>query len=161
MSVSIFGLGAILIASEQAFLLIKIAGAMYLIYLGLSCWNEASFQISNDTKVEKGGNYSSSALLSKGFMVGISNPKDLLFFAALFPSFIDTQSPHFEQYVILAATWFIIDFIAMFMYASVGTKIGPWFSKPMNIKLFNRVTGSFYISLGSTLAVSSAFNEKT
>lgn len=161
MSISIVGLGAILAASELAFLFIKIAGAMYLIYLGLRCWNEASFQISNDAKVKKEKNHPSFSLLSKGFMVGISNPKDLLFFAALFPSFINTQLPHLEQYTILATTWFLIDFIAMFIYASLGTKISPWFSKPINLKLFNRATGGFYISTGSTLAISSAFNKNS
>ena len=160
MSISITGLGAILVASEQAFFMVKIAGAAYLIYLGLSCWNENTFQVSHHVDIEKLNTWSSLSLFRKGFLVGISNPKDLLFFAALFPGFINTQDPQLEQYVVLGLTWFTIDFSAMFMYASLGTKVNNIFSKPIYLKLFNKASGGFYVTTGGTLAISNLVNEK-
>jgi homoserine/homoserine lactone efflux protein len=159
MSISISGLGAILAASELAFFIIRIAGAVYLIYLGFSYWNEGSFRSNHNINIENDKTGSSFSLFKRGFWVGVSNPKDLLFFAALFPGFINTQSPQVEQYLILALTWFIIDFCAMFMYANLGHRASNMFSKPANIQFFNRASGGFYLTTGSTLALSSVFNK--
>jgi homoserine/homoserine lactone efflux protein len=159
MSISISGLGAILAASEQAFFIIRITGAVYLIYLGVSYWNQGSFRANHKIHIENDKTGSSFSLFKKGFLVGVSNPKDLLFFAALFPGFINTQSSQVEQYLILALTWFTIDFCAMFMYANLGNKASSLFSKPTTIQIFNRASGGFYFTTGSTLALSSVFDE--
>jgi homoserine/homoserine lactone efflux protein len=91
-------------------------------------------------------------------MVGISNPKDLLFFIALFPGFMSVDLPQFEQYIILACTWFFIDCVSMFMYAGLGSKISPWISN--NSNLVNRTVGGIFIVLGAALAVSSGISKK-
>ena len=157
MSISIIGLGAVLEASETIFLIIKLIGASYLIYLGVSAW-KSSFAKSNFLKAENDIDYSKHSFFSlfqKGFLVGISNPKDLLFFAALLPSFIDNDLSPLAQYATLAGTWFVVDVSAMYLYASLGCKVSPWFAKPRNIKLFERTTGSIFIATGSALIASS------
>jgi len=88
-------------------------------------------------------------------LVGISNPKDILFFAALLPSFIDSgTSQAVAQYLALTGTWFIVDVSGMFMYASLGSKISSWFEKARNLKIFERITGSFFILMGGALIAS-------
>nr|WP_238553313.1 LysE family translocator [Dickeya sp. DW 0440] len=105
MTASALGLGAILAASASAFLVLKVVGALYLIWLGICAWR--SPQTAMMPAVEKDGQTMPGAfsLYRRGFMVGISNPKDILFFAALFPNFIDTQSPQMMQFALLAITW--------------------------------------------------------
>lgn len=155
MTISIIGLGAILSASETLFLSIKLIGAAYLIYLGISAWRDSYKQIS--PKQSKNTNLTELSyfdLFRKGFLVGISNPKDLLFFAALLPSFIDSEASQITQYMALAGTWFVIDVSAMYMYASLGCKISPWFEKKRNIKFFERTTGSIFIFTGGALIAS-------
>ena len=93
-------------------------------------------------------------------MVGISNPKDLIFFIALFPSFINASLPQIDQYVVLACTWFVIDCTSMFMYAGIGSKISPWLSKASTMQLVHRTVGSLFIVLGSALAISTGFSKK-
>ena len=161
MTISASGLGAILVASETLFLIIKLVGALYLIYLGWTTWKNSSIKIESNTITEnKLVSYSFNSLFRKGFMVGISNPKDLLFFIALFPSFMNTDLPQMEQYIVLACTWFIIDCVSMFMYAALGSNISPWLSKTNNINLLNRATGSVFMVLGSALAVSTGIGKK-
>lgn len=158
MSISIAGLGAVLAASETAFLVVKLLGASYLIYLGVTAWRDSFSQSNSQEKESKEVNindFSFSTLFRKGFMVGISNPKDILFFAALLPSFINNDLSPFTQYSTLAGTWFIVDVSAMFMYASMGCKVSSWFNKAKNIKYFERSTGSFFIFTGGALVVSS------
>ena len=154
MTVSAIGLGAVLVTSETLFFSVKIIGALYLIYLGCSTWKDGRTKISNISENEsKLVNYSYRSLFQKGFMVGISNPKDILFFIALFPTFINANLPQYEQYSVMALTWFIIDCSAMFIYAGLGSTIGPWLSKTHHMKLVNRIIGTVFIGLGSVLAI--------
>ncbi len=159
MSISAAGLGAILVASETLFMVIKLLGALYLIYLGYQAWQEGSIKLERDPLSEgKIASYSFYSLFKKGFTVGISNPKDLLFFIALFPSFMNADFPPLEQYLVLASTWFFLDSISMYMYAGLGSKISPWLSKSSSMNLVNQVIGSVFIVLGSMLAVSTGIN---
>jgi len=161
MSISAIGLGAVLAASETLFFVIKLIGAFYLLYLGWMAWKEGSIKIEdNKPHDNKEVAYSSYARFQKGFMVGISNPKDLLFFIALFPSFINADLPPVEQYAVLACTWFFLDVSSMFLYAALGTKISPFLSKSRNMNIVNRTIGSVFIFLGGALAVSTGVNNK-
>ena len=161
MTISASGLGAILVASEALFFIIKLVGAVYLVYLGWTAWKEGSIKIPKNSMNESDlANYSSYLLFRRAFIVGVSNPKDLLFFIALFPSFINTGSPQAEQFIVLAFTWFCIDCAAMSMYAGLGSKISPWLSKSSNMNLVNRAIGGVFIVLGSALAISTGLAKK-
>ena len=115
---------------------------------------------SGSPSVVKVTSYSGYLLFRKGFMVGISNPKDLLFFIALFPSFMNADLPQMQQYIVLASTWFLIDCTSMYMYAGLGSKISPLLYKPRTIGLVNRTVGSVFIVLGSVLAASASISKK-
>ncbi|MFM2480942.1 LysE family translocator [Celerinatantimonas sp. YJH-8] len=155
MTISAAGLGALLVTSEKLFFLLKILGAMYLIYLGWQSWKDrGSLEHISEPTISISENMSVYKLFKKGFMVGISNPKDILFFTALFPGFIDTSAPHLEQYFILAGTWFVIDCTSMFTYTSLGNRLGSWLKNSRNIRRFNRIVGGVFVSLGSSLALS-------
>ncbi|MEL0660360.1 LysE family translocator [Psychromonas arctica] len=170
MTVSAVGLGAILTASETLFFVLKIFGAGYLLYLGWSAWREGALNSIPEIKPTESlvevqrhhqlSHYSAYSLFRKGFMVGISNPKDLLFFIALFPSFMNADLPQVEQYAVLACTWFFIDCSSMFMYAGLGSKISPLLTKPNTMMLVNRTVGSVFVILGSALAISAGMSRK-
>lgn len=153
MACSALGLGAILAASTTAFTILKIVGACYLVWLGISSWRSKE----QDTPAElealavMPGRFS---LFRKGFMVGISNPKDLLFFAALFPNFIDTHAPHALQFILLALTWMVLDCSIMFFYACAGRRFSSVFGNAKRMKMLNRSTGGIFIAAGTALAVS-------
>lgn len=161
MSISAVGLGAILVASETLFFIVKIIGACYLVFLGWAAWKEGAIKIeSHAPSSNQLVHYSWYSCFRKGFMVGISNPKDLLFFIALFPSFMNAELPQVEQYIVLACTWFFIDCASMFMYASIGSKISPFLSNVRHMKLVNRTVGSVFVFLGGALAASASISKK-
>lgn len=153
MTASALGLGAILAASTTAFMVLKIVGAAYLIWLGIAAWRDNSqpAQINAAELEEAPG---AMRLFRKGFTVGISNPKDLLFFAALFPNFIDASQPHALQFATLAITWAVLDGGIMFSYACAGRRLSGVFSNARRLRILNRSTGSLFVFAGGALAIS-------
>lgn len=154
MSLSALGLGAVLAASTTAFMILKIVGALYLMWLGISAWR-SSGETAAPQPAQLSDMPSRFALFRKGFLVGISNPKDLLFFAALFPNFINTSEPHAVQFAVLALTWAFFDFSIMFFYACTGRRLSSVFAHPGRMKMLNRATGGIFMLAGSALAISS------
>ncbi|TNC81188.1 MAG: amino acid transporter [Oleiphilus sp.] len=159
MLVSIVGLGAVLVASDQLFYGLKLAGAGYLCWLGsrallvhkhtgvVDQMDSSPLEIQNQLEAPW------FARFWKGFLVGISNPKDLLFFIALFPGFIEPMRPLGEQYIALALTWFLIDCGAMLMYAGLGANLAPWMSRASNMVKLQKGLGVAFIGLGVGLAI--------
>lgn len=111
------GLGALLQASEQLFTVVKWGGALYLIYLACVLWRAPAqaLKVSSSTAFTTG----KTAFL-RSLMVGLSNPKGLLFFSAFLPQFIQPQEPILSQYLILALVSAIIDCLMMTIYAYGG-----------------------------------------
>ncbi|MDW6004387.1 LysE family translocator [Vibrio mangrovi] len=155
MGLSVLGVGAILQASTTLFLVLKLAGAAYLIYLGISAWRSAPVQLEVPDECVETRFFSVWQGMKAGYMVGIGNPKDLLFFGALFPQFIDTTSAVVPQLSILAATWLVLDFSLMFAYAVAGKSIARFLSRLGGGKLFNRLSGSAFILSGGAVAMAS------
>ncbi|WOE30731.1 MULTISPECIES: LysE family translocator [unclassified Acinetobacter] len=91
------------------FVLIKLLGCGYIAYLGWGMLNEFfQSQLSSTEKV-----IPRTVGLKKGFLVGISNPKDIVFFSAFFPQFITVHSNINISLSILVCTWIILDFITL------------------------------------------------
>lgn len=154
-ALSVAGLGAILAASGMLFNVVKYVGAAYLIYLGIRLWRNrpsgSMAQPSSGPKAQddKGGY---GELFRTGFLVGLSNPKDLLFFGALFPQFIVTTEPMLGQVVILSMTWCVVAFVVMAGYAAIGARVAKNVDALNARGIFNRVTGSIFIAAGGALA---------
>ncbi len=153
-SISIIGLGTILIASETVFQLIKWAGAAYLIYMGISmlCSSKLSLsprEFNNSAK----GNSLRSMYMQAAFVTA-GNPKAIVFFTAVFPQFINTDSAYLIQSCILLGTCAFIAFGCFMIYAIGGQKINSLFSKATVGQYINRVLGGTFIGAGVGLALS-------
>ena len=104
LTLTALALGALLVASTTAFEVMKIGGALYLIYLGVQKFREppASFEaIAAATKFEDTTRW---GLVKQGMLVNLTNPKGLLFLAAVLPQFVDPSKPTAMQYAILGGT---------------------------------------------------------
>lgn len=111
------GLGALLQASEYLFSLVKWVGAAYLVYLAWILWRAPTRMLSElHTPAITTGK---SAFL-RALLVGLSNPKGLLFFAAFLPQFIQPSEPATPQYVLLAVISALVDCVMMLIYAIGG-----------------------------------------
>jgi len=153
-SISIAGLGAILLASEELFNIIKWIGTAYLIYMGLSIWRSPNMAVS-----EKPGSQPFSITpLRKMFLqaafVTAGNPKAIIFFTAVFPQFIDPKADYFAQFSMLMVTVGIIAFSCFMLYAIGGQKIVTLFSRATIGKYINKMIGGILIAAGIGLAAS-------
>lgn len=154
MFLSALGLGAAIAASSTLFLIIKFVGALYLVALGISIWRSRPPQIAEqkgNTTVLRSS--SLARLFRQGFAVGIANPKDLLFFGALFPQFLDPTAALAPQLGLLGLTWLVVDGLAMFSYAALGSRFAPKVRALGAWKALNRLMGGFFIAAGGLLAV--------
>ena len=142
------GLGALISQSLMAFELLKWFGAAYLIWLGIQQWRAAGaidlHALSDSMPRRK--------LFQRAVLVNLTNPKSIVFLAALFPQFIIAHEPQTAQYVILGVTTVVVDIIVMIGYATLATRIAGWVKAPKQMKLLNRIFGSLFMLVGALLA---------
>jgi threonine/homoserine/homoserine lactone efflux protein len=114
------GLSAILASSALSFGVVKYAGAVYLIWLGIRAIRERS-----EARSELGGReHSLARIYAQGVIVNVLNPKTALFFLAFLPQFIDMSKGSVPlQAVILGATFITLGFISDGTYALVSARV--------------------------------------
>ncbi len=146
---AIFGLGAVLKTSTTLFLVIKIVGAAYLIYLGIRQWRSKTnfFDNAKDASESKQGK-SNKRFFIEGFLIAMTNPKAILFFTALFPQFIQTQQALMPQFLIMTFTFMSISFVTLVSYGALAKKAKRWLSTGQRAKWFNRTLGSLFVIIG-------------
>ncbi|NCH89887.1 homoserine/homoserine lactone efflux protein [Cronobacter dublinensis] len=142
------GLGALFSRSLMAFEVLKWAGAAYLIWLGIQQWRAAGAIDLNALAQSQ----PSSKLFKRAVFVNLTNPKSIVFLAALFPQFIVPHQPQVMQYVVLGVTTVVVDIIVMIGYAALATRIGGWIKGPHQMKALNKVFGSLFMLVGALLA---------
>ena len=96
----------------------------------------------------------SSHLFIEGFFIAISNPKGILFFTALFPQFISLENASISTFMIIFTTLGIVAFGCYMLYAVFGVQLNRLYRLKSFRKIFNYITGSFFIGIGLTLALS-------
>jgi len=149
-SAAILGLGAVFRTSTTLFLLVKIVGALYLVYLGIRQWRSSCSILSN---MKQSGNNeksvkSNSLLFVEGFLIALTNPKAILFFTALFPQFIHTEEALLPQFLIMTTTFMSISFMVLISYGLLANKVKAWFKNETRTRWLNRILGGLFISLG-------------
>lgn len=146
------GLTTILLASAEIFVLMKWAGAVYLIWLGIKQFREKPEALKAKDAKMSASKRSNRSLFLQGFLVNMTNPKALIFYAVFFPPFLNPGSALAIQLVILGATFIAILIIISFIYAMIAYRTRVLFKSRRSIKIQNRVTGSLLISAGLILA---------
>ena len=101
------GLAALIAASGTALAVIKWAGVVYLIWLGLRMIRRAS--AADPSLNENEGRSTLRTLWLQGFITSAANPKAVVFFAALFPQFIQPDAAFWPQFLILSLTYIVMD----------------------------------------------------
>ena len=144
------GVGAILAASATAFYAIKWFGVAYLVYLAVKQWRALPSDMSDDAAIRPIGK--PLALVFRGFLVNISNPKALVFMLAVLPQFIDPHAPLLKQYLILGTTMIIVDLIVMAGYTGLASKVLRLLRTPTQQRRMNRTFAGLFIGAAGLLA---------
>jgi len=161
LTISAVGLGAMLLASETAFNVLKWAGAAYLFWLGAKAWR--SRELGGSALVDEVDAAQRQAaarprrwreMAAQEFLIGISNPKAMVLFAAVFPQFLDPTKPAAVQFVVLGGTYLAAEFLASFVYGAGGRQLRRIVRSSRGIARLNKATGGVFIGAGGLLLAS-------
>ncbi|MEO5609114.1 MAG: LysE family translocator [Ornithinibacter sp.] len=147
------GLGPLIAASATAYTVLKLVGACYLIWLGVRAIRDRRALASAFTSgvpVSVPGMHAVRA----GFVVGVTNPKTVVFFAALLPQFVVTTSPVLVQLVALGSIFAVLALLMDGTVALIASRARDWFaSSPRRMERVGGVGGLMMVGLGTGLVL--------
>ena len=132
-----FIIGSILISYPQIMIAMKWLGVFYLLYLAYELFRSGvkNFNSNNQATAK-----STLSFFRDGFLVAGLSPKALIFFGAIFPNFINFQENYISQFLILAITYVVLDFLTLMIYGLGARKISVWLQA--NPKTINIVSST-------------------
>ena len=146
------GLGAVVASSAAMFTTLKLAGAAYLVFLGIQ-----AVRHRRDVAAALGFPavaLGSRRLLAEGFIVGLSNPKSIVFFAAILPQFIDGGGPAGLQMLVLGLVFLVIALASDSVWAlAAGGARDALAARPQRLERLGLVGGLVMVGLGVRLAM--------
>ena len=147
------GLVALLLASEPAFAAVRIAGAAYLIYLGLQAL-VAAFRPGGNGRIEVGPRQDLPRRVAarQGLISNLGNPKMAAFFPSLLPQFVPSGEPTFLPLLLLGLVFCSLTFVWLSAYAVVVARAGDLLRRPRIRRAMEAVTGAVLVALGLRLA---------
>lgn len=150
LTASVAGVSAFMLAVPTAFEILKIAGAAYLVFLGIQAWRAPVVDLA-PTSASPRETASRFAHFRGGFLVGISNPKLLVFAAAFFPQFISPDAALAPQFAVLGITFLAVESCA---YVSVGLSargLSRYLARAVWQRRINRLSGIIFAAFGGAL----------
>jgi threonine/homoserine/homoserine lactone efflux protein len=141
------GLASLIEAMGWWFDWVRLAGAAYLVWLGIKLLRSSGSLAAPEAPSKPRGGF-----FLQGFLVLMSNPKAVILFGALFPQFIDPRGDYVSQVVLLGATAMVIALIFDSAYASASGKAGAALSRRRQ-RLLSRLSGLGLIGGGAWLAL--------
>ncbi|KUN29587.1 lysine transporter LysE [Streptomyces antibioticus] len=146
------GIGSIVERSAVLFLSLKLAGGAYLVYLGVKALRtRRSMRAAFDAhRAGRGG----LVTLWEGFVVGVSNPKTIVFFAAVLPQFVDRERGHVvTQILLLGLVFNLMAVVFDSLWGLTAATARDWFARsPRRLAAIGGVGGLTMIGLGVTVA---------
>jgi RhtB (resistance to homoserine/threonine) family protein len=147
------GVAALIQASAVAFLVLKLAGAVYLIWLGIQMLR-ARDPVATATGAGHGiasRNHSGKAL-RQGLLSDLSNPKIAVFFTSFLPQFVHGDGPVFLALLGLGVLFAVITLVWLVVYVAVLGAASAAMQRPAVRKTLDRITGVVLVALGVRLA---------
>jgi len=146
---AMFGLGALLQTSGSLLQVLKWLGGAYLLWLGIQLWRNPALHLD---PVAGAPRLDALGLFRQGLLSALANPKVLLFYGAFLPQFIDPQRNLLPQFLVMAATFVIVECAVEYLLARLAFRIRPWLLK--GGKGFNRCCGGLFALIGVALPLS-------
>lgn len=146
------GLGILIESNEVLMTVIRLAGAGFLIYLGINSLRHRRDGIDSPETANK---TPSRNLLRESIIVGMSNPKTIVFFSAIFPQFVDAaRGPIVLQMLILSVVFVVFGISGDAIYALSAGAARDWFAQsPQRIVTIRVIGGTLILGLGVATAL--------
>lgn len=154
------GVGALLVASATAFTVIKVLGAVYLVWLGWRQWvapvvADATHTHGQSSELDRAalppGLPSARQRFVLGLFTNVTNPKGIVFMVAVLPQFISPHRPLWLQLLILLLTTVAVDLVVMHGYAWLASRAQRWLASARARRAQNRVFGGVLMAMGASL----------
>jgi homoserine/homoserine lactone efflux protein len=146
------GVGAVLTASATAFTVIKVVGACYLLWLGWRQWRAPVAKIEGDAQASASEpELTVGQRVLRGFLTNVTNPKGIVFMAAVLPQFIQPTRPLWLQLLVLLATTVAVDVTVMHGYAWLAARLQGVLRSVRARRAQNRVFGGVLMAMGAFL----------
>ncbi len=149
MTLSMLGVGALLASSATLFTVLKLIGAVYLIWLGIKLWRSGG---TVDTEARR-DDTPAWRMLAHAWLVTTLNPKSIIFFVAFLPQFLDPSRDFWTQMAIFEMTFVLLAFANAFSYAILASRARRLADSPGTIRMVNRVGGTALIGAGAAAAL--------
>ncbi|MQY17772.1 LysE family translocator [Nocardia macrotermitis] len=151
-----FGLGAVLMASAMLFLIVKIVGATYLIYLGINTIRQRK-KLAEALRSNVPSN-DGRRVFRQGFVVGATNPKTIVFFGAVLPQFAEPSRGALPvQLLTLGLIFLALQALSDNTWAMLAATARSWFARsPRRLETVGSTGGLMIIGVGAGMALSSA-----
>jgi threonine/homoserine/homoserine lactone efflux protein len=143
------GIAGLLHASAPAFTALKLAGAAYLVWLGLRALAAAWRGTGEAAPAQRRG----SSPFRQGLLSNLLNPKIALVFTTLIPQFVDPAAPAVAQTVALAAVFICMGLVWLTSYALLVARVGAVLKRPPVRRALSAVTGTVLAAMGVRLAL--------
>jgi len=147
------GITALLLASEPAFLAVKLAGAVYLVFLGGQMLVHALRRSPEPLQaVRPGAGLSSRTAYRQGVVSNLGNPKMAVFFTSLLPQFAPESGPRFAAFLALGLCFCVITAAWLTGYAFAVARAKDVFQQPRIRRFVDGLTGAMLVAFGLRLA---------
>lgn len=150
MTISLAGAGALLAASATLFTVLKICGAAYLIWLGVTVWRTGLKPMNVAASDGPGNRW---VMFRRAFVVTALNPKDIVFFVAFLPQFIDPAKPALIQLVTIEATFLTMVVLSTSCWIIVGNRLRHGLKNPTALSVLNKFGAGALIGAGALTAL--------
>lgn len=146
---AILGLAALAQAFHGVFLVVKYAGAAYLLYIAYKIWTAPA--LAKDLEAERRAEHPAKLLLG-GLALTLGNPKTIVFYLALLPTILDLTRITVLGFVELAAATVIVLGVVFAGYIVLAARARQLFTTPRAIRILNRTTGALLAGAAAAVA---------
>lgn len=146
---AIFGLAAVSLAMGDWFVLVKIAGGLYLIWLGWKMWR-AEPAVPGATRPDRSNQFRRNVI--SGFVLTLGNPKAIVFYAAFLPTFIDLSHVTSMGIITICAVVMGVLFTTNLVYGVLAARARDLFKSQQAMRNLNRTAGTMMIGAGVAVA---------
>lgn len=154
-TISAVGISVILLQAAWAYNILKLAGAVFLIWLGACNWRKVikkeTFTVATGAVLRR-KDFIARRSFREGLFSNVLNPKTAIFYMAFLPQFINPDHSALAQSLFLAGLHFIIAMLWQCLLALMVRQLKGWLQRPRVSRMFDGVTGTVMIALGLRVA---------
>ena len=151
-TLSALGLSVVLVRSARAFEVVKLAGALYLVFLGVQALRSAARGVPVEERPAEGRG--ARRAFVEGLLTNVLNPKVAIFYLAFLPQFIGPGDPVLARSILLASIHFAEGLVWLSLVTIFVARLRPVLARPRVQRALESVTGLVFIAFGVKLAIS-------